>query len=55
MPQVGETAVHNLFLQMRMLKNELRRMMGDAPVATASSPSLPEYEEEFEQVAAPAA
>jgi myo-inositol-1-phosphate synthase len=55
MPQVGQAAVHNLFVQMRMLKNELRRMMGDAPVATSSSPALPEYEEEFEQVAAPAA
>jgi myo-inositol-1-phosphate synthase len=55
MPQPGESAVHNLFLQMRMLKNELRRMQGVAPVATPSSPTVEEYEEEFEQVAAPAA
>lgn len=55
MPQPGEEAVHNLFLQMRMLKNELRRIQGVAPVATPSAPTLEEIEEEFEQVAAPAA
>jgi myo-inositol-1-phosphate synthase len=55
MPHPGESAVHNLFLQMRMLKNELRRMAGVALVATPSSPSLEEFEEEFEQLAAPAA
>ncbi len=55
MPHPGESAVHNLFLQMRMLKNELRRMAGVAIVATPSSPSLEEFEEEFEQLAAPAA
>jgi hypothetical protein len=47
--------VHNLFLQMRLLKNELRRMRGVAPVAIPSSPTLEEFEEEFEQLAAPAA
>jgi myo-inositol-1-phosphate synthase len=55
MPQPGRDAVHDLFLQMRMLKNELRRMLGHAPVHAPSSPTLQEVEEEFEQVAAPAA
>ncbi len=55
MPQPGQGAVHNLFLQMRMLKNELRRIQGVAPVTTSSSPTLEELEEEFEQIAAPAA
>jgi myo-inositol-1-phosphate synthase len=55
MPQPGQSAVHDLFLQMRLLKNELRQMRGVAPVATPSSPTLEEFEEEFEQVAAPAA
>ena len=51
----GSTPVHDLFSQMRMLKNELRRINGLAPVAHPSSPSLSDFEEEFEQVAAPAA
>ena len=55
MPQPGQTAVHNLFMQMRMLKNELRRIQGVAPVATPSTPTLEEFEEEFEPIAAPAA
>jgi myo-inositol-1-phosphate synthase len=55
MPQAGESAVHNLFLQMRMLKNELRRIQGVDPVEVPSAPTLEEFEEEFEQVAAPAA
>jgi myo-inositol-1-phosphate synthase len=55
MPQPGQSAVHNLFLQMRMLKNELRRVRGVAPVASSLPPTLQEFEEEFEQVAAPAA
>jgi myo-inositol-1-phosphate synthase len=55
MPQPGRPAVHDLFLQMRMLKNELRRMQGHAPVEAPSSPTLEDLEEEFEQVAAPAA
>jgi myo-inositol-1-phosphate synthase len=55
MPQPGQAAVHNLFLQMRMLKNELRRMQGYDAVALPSSPTLEDLEEEFEQVAAPAA
>jgi myo-inositol-1-phosphate synthase len=55
MPQPGASAVHNLFIQMRMLKNELRRMRGDAPFAIPSSPTFEEYQEEFEQVATPAA
>jgi myo-inositol-1-phosphate synthase len=55
MPQSGQVAVHNLFLQMRMLKNEMRRMQGVAQVATPLTPTIEEFEEEFEQVAAPAA
>jgi hypothetical protein len=55
MPQPGQSAVHNLFMQMRMLKNELRRIQGVAPVATPSTPTLEEFEEEFEAIAAPAA
>jgi hypothetical protein len=55
MPRPGKTAVHDLFRQLRMLKNELRRMQGVAPVAMPSSPSLEDLQEEFEQVAAPAA
>jgi myo-inositol-1-phosphate synthase len=56
MAPAGQPAVHDLFQQMRRLKNELRRMQGQAPVETASSPSIEEVEEEFEQVvAAPAA
>ncbi len=55
MPKAGQTAVHNLFLQMRMLKNELRAMQGYAPVLAPLSPTLQEFEEEFEEVAAPAA
>jgi myo-inositol-1-phosphate synthase len=55
MPQPGQSAVHNLFIQMRMLKNELRRIQGVAPVATPSTPTLEEFEEEFAPIAAPAA
>jgi myo-inositol-1-phosphate synthase len=55
MPQPGQSAVHNLFLQMRLLKNELRRMRGVAPVAIPSSPTLEELEEELAPIAAPAA
>ena len=55
MPLPGRNAVHNLFLQMRMLKNHLRQLQGQAPVATPSSPTLEDFEEEFEEVAAPAA
>ena len=55
LPQPGEAAVHNLFLQMRMLKNHLRRLMGDAPMEISSTPSIEAFEEEFEQAAAPAA
>jgi myo-inositol-1-phosphate synthase len=55
LPQPGDAAVHNLFLQMRMLKNHLRRLMGDAPMEVTSSPTLESFEEEFEQAAAPAA
>jgi myo-inositol-1-phosphate synthase len=55
MQQPGQSAVHNLFLQMRMLKNELRRIRGVAPVAAPALPTIEEIEEEFEQVAAPAA
>ena len=55
MTQPGEGAVHDLFVQMRALKNELRRIRGQAAVATPSSPTLADFEEEFEQVAAPAA
>ncbi|HEY8086814.1 MAG TPA: inositol-3-phosphate synthase [Polyangiaceae bacterium] len=55
MPLPGRNAVHNLFLQMRMLKNHLRQVQGQAPVATPSSPTLEDFEEEFEEVAAPAA
>jgi myo-inositol-1-phosphate synthase len=51
----GRAAVHDLFVQMRMLKNELRAIAGQAPLAAPSSPTLADYEEEFEQVAAPAA
>ncbi|CAN5306803.1 inositol-3-phosphate synthase [soil metagenome] len=54
MPEVGEEAVHNLFRQMLMLKNELRRIHGDAPAAE-SSPSLQTYYEYFEEIAVPAA
>ncbi|HEX7604426.1 MAG TPA: inositol-3-phosphate synthase [Polyangiaceae bacterium] len=55
LPQPGEAAVHDLFVQMRMLKNQLRRLMGDAPVEIASSPELQGYEEELRHVASPAA
>jgi myo-inositol-1-phosphate synthase len=55
MAQPGESAVHDLFLQMRTLKNELRRIRGHAAIETPSSPTLSDFEEEFEQAAAPAA
>ncbi len=55
MPQSGAEAVHNLFRQMRMLKNELRRFRGDEALEVPSSPSLEAYEEEFEEIAVPAA
>jgi myo-inositol-1-phosphate synthase len=55
MPRPGQSAVHNLFLQMRMLKNELRSIKGYAPVSAPSSPTLEDLQEEFEQVAVPAA
>jgi myo-inositol-1-phosphate synthase len=55
MPRPGQSAVHNLFLQMRMLKNELRSIKGYAPVLAPSSPTLEDLQEEFEQVAVPAA
>jgi myo-inositol-1-phosphate synthase len=47
--------VHNLFLQMRMLKNELRRVLGVPVEAVPSTTTLQDLEEEFEQVAVPAA
>ena len=58
MVKPGHTAVHDLFVQMRMLKNELRAdHRGTLPSAAPLSnvPTLADYEEEFEQVAAPAA
>jgi myo-inositol-1-phosphate synthase len=51
----SEAPVHNLFLQMRMLKNELRRILGVPVEAVSSTPTLQDLEEEFEQVAVPAA
>ncbi len=55
MARPGDASVHNLFLQMRMLKNELRRLMGDRELAATPSPTEQELSEEFEQIAAPAA
>ena len=55
MPEPGQAPVHNLFLQMRMLKNELRRILGIPVEAVPSTTTLQDLEEEFEQIAVPAA
>jgi myo-inositol-1-phosphate synthase len=55
MTAAGISPVHDLFVQAHMLKNELRRMQGHAPIATPSTATLEELVKEFEALTAPAA